>query len=103
MVKERQRALGIEIQIFMVRGEEELDVAFAEMAKARVSAVIVQGSLPRKRAADLALKHRLATVSSVTGAFAEAGGLMSERTDSRGCISGGRSLRGQDSQGRKTR
>ena len=34
----------------MVRGEEEFDVAYAEMAKTRVSAVIVQGSLPRQRA-----------------------------------------------------
>ena len=36
-------SLGVEIQIFMVRGEEEFDVAFAGMAKTRVSAVIVQG------------------------------------------------------------
>lgn len=39
-------------------------------------AVIVQGSLPRKRAVDLALKHRLPAIAASPG-FAEAGGLMS--------------------------
>jgi len=71
------KTLGIEILTHMVRGVDEFDAAFAAMAKARVSAVVVQGSLPRQRAIELALKHRLAAVSSTTGAFAEAGGLMS--------------------------
>lgn len=59
----------------MIRGEEELVAAFAEMGRARVHAVIVQPSLPRQRAVDLALKHRLPAVSP-SGTFAEAGGLM---------------------------
>lgn len=71
------RTLGIEIRTFMVRREEEFDAAFAAMVKARVGAVIVQGSLPRQRAVDLALKHRLPSASSTTGGFVEAGGLMS--------------------------
>ena len=70
------RLLGIEIRPAMVRGPEEFDAAFAEWVKARVDAVIIQPSLPRKRAIDLALKHRLLSASP-TRLFVEAGGLIS--------------------------
>jgi len=70
------RTLGLSIQPIMIGGGEELDVAFARMSKERIDAVIVQPSLPTKRAAELALKHRLAAVS-VPRWFAEEGGLMS--------------------------
>jgi putative ABC transport system substrate-binding protein len=70
------RSLGIKLQTMMISGEEEFDAAFTEMVRMRVDAVIVQGSLPRKRAVDLALKHRLLAVAAAPG-FAEAGGLMS--------------------------
>jgi putative ABC transport system substrate-binding protein len=46
------------------------------MSRERIDAVIVQGSLPTKRAAELALQHRLPAASIVRG-FAEDGGLMS--------------------------
>jgi putative ABC transport system substrate-binding protein len=46
------------------------------MEKERPDAVIVQPSLPSKRAAELALKHRVPAVS-VPRRFAEEGGLMS--------------------------
>ena len=46
------------------------------MEKDRPDAVIVQPSLPSKRAAELALKHRVPAVS-VPRWFAEEGGLMS--------------------------
>jgi len=67
---------GIEIKIFMVQEGEELDTAFAPLSKAAIDALIVQPSLPIKRAAELALMHRLPAVS-VSRSFAEAGGLMS--------------------------
>jgi putative ABC transport system substrate-binding protein len=70
------RSLGIKLQTILVRGEDEYEAAFAEMVKARADAVIVQGSLPRQRAIDLALKHRLPAVAAAPG-FAEAGGLIS--------------------------
>jgi putative ABC transport system substrate-binding protein len=69
-------ALGIAIQIIMVRGEEEFEAAFAAMAKERADAVIVQPSLPRKRAVELALKQRLPPISP-TRFFTAEGGLMS--------------------------
>ena len=58
-IEEAGRTLGIAIQTIRVRGEEEFDAAFAAMDKERADAVMVQGSLPRKSALDLALKHRL--------------------------------------------
>ena len=70
------RTLGVEIQSHMVRCAEEFDAAFSEMARQQADAVIVQPTLPRKGAIDLALKHRLLAVSG-NRAFADAGGLMS--------------------------
>ena len=57
-IEEAGRTLGIAIQTIRVRGEEEFDAAFAAMDRERADAVMVQGSLPRKPALDLALKHR---------------------------------------------
>ncbi len=68
--------LGIEIPTFIVNGSEEFDAAFSNMVKQRVNAVIVQPSLPRKPALDLAMRHRLPSVSPNTG-FVVDGGLMS--------------------------
>src|SRR5262249_52945647 len=52
-------ALGIAIQTIKVRGASEYGAAFAAAIKEHADAVIVQGSLPRNPAIDLALKHRL--------------------------------------------
>ena len=68
--------IGIEFGSFMIHRVEEFDAAFAEMNRQRVDVVIVQPSLPRQRALDLALKNRLPTVSP-TRTFAAEGGLMS--------------------------
>jgi putative tryptophan/tyrosine transport system substrate-binding protein len=75
------RAAGIEIQPIMVRGpDEELDAAFAAMAREQANAVVIQGSLSTKRIADLALEYRL-PAASTTRAFVDAGGLMSYGAD----------------------
>jgi putative ABC transport system substrate-binding protein len=70
------RTMGIEVRPVMVRGAQKLEESFAEMEGERVDAVIVQPSLPRKRAVDLALERRIPVVSP-TRAFGEEGGLMS--------------------------
>ena len=69
-------ATGIVIDEKMLHGVEELEVGFAEMQRERPDAVIVQPSLPIKRAVELAAKYRIPAVSSLRP-FAEQGGLMS--------------------------
>jgi hypothetical protein len=69
---------GVQIHTVDVRRPQEIDAAFAAMAKQRAGAVIVQGVLTASawQAGDLAVRHRLPSLS-VTKQFAESGGLMS--------------------------
>lgn len=79
LIREVERggqALGIAIQAIEVRSVADYDAAFAAMKKQRAQAVIVQGSLPRKAAAELARKQRLPAVS-FNGVFSKEGGLLS--------------------------
>src|SRR6202171_1972099 len=69
-------ATGTTINPVRISSSEELETAFASMEKDQPDAGIVQTSLPSKRAAELALKHRVPAVS-VPRWFAEEGGLMS--------------------------
>jgi len=68
------RAMNIEIRSVMMHGPEQYEAAFAELVKAKVDTVILQPSLPRKPAIDLALKHRL-LLASPSLIFPRAGGL----------------------------
>jgi putative ABC transport system substrate-binding protein len=54
----------LEIQPIIVHGNHELEGAFTAMARERAEAVIVQGSLPVKQTAELALKYRLPSLST---------------------------------------
>ena len=75
------RITGIEIQPISVHGpDEDLDAAFAAMARRQADAVVIQGSLSTQRIADLALAHRL-PAASTTRAFVDVGGLMSYGAD----------------------
>jgi putative tryptophan/tyrosine transport system substrate-binding protein len=68
---------GIEIApVAMVRGADEVDAAFAAMARERADAVVVQGIFFSKAIADLAIKHRL-PAASVLRSFVLGGGLIS--------------------------
>jgi putative ABC transport system substrate-binding protein len=64
----------MEILVAMVRAPDEFEAVFANWAKARVGAVIIQPSLPRNRAIEFALKHQFVSASPSV-AFAAAGGL----------------------------
>jgi putative ABC transport system substrate-binding protein len=75
LIENGGRTLGIAIQAIRVRGADEFDAAFATMVNERADAVIVQGSMPRKPAIDLALKHRLPLIGQ--NPFAREGGWMS--------------------------
>src|SRR3954449_5195870 len=68
-------ATGTAIQI-RISNNEEFESAFTAMERDRPDAIIVQPSLPSKRAAELALQHRVPAVS-VPRWFADEGGLMS--------------------------
>jgi putative ABC transport system substrate-binding protein len=67
---------GFELDRIMVNGNDELETSFPRMNKDGVDAVIVQPSLPTKRAAELALQVRLPAASPIEG-FAREGGLIS--------------------------
>jgi putative ABC transport system substrate-binding protein len=70
------KATGTAIHPIKINSSDELETVFAAMEKDRPDAVIVQPSLPTKRAAELALQQRLPAFS-VPRWFAEQGGLMS--------------------------
>jgi putative ABC transport system substrate-binding protein len=67
-------ATGMAIDPIMIHGAEELDAAFSTMERSRPDAVIVQPSLPTKRAAELALSYRIPAVCAWRD-FAHDGGL----------------------------
>jgi putative ABC transport system substrate-binding protein len=69
-------ATGTAIKPVGISNNEEFESAFAAMERDRPDAVIVQPSLPSKRAAELALQHGVPAVS-VPSWFTEEGGLMS--------------------------
>jgi putative ABC transport system substrate-binding protein len=58
------RSVGMEMEPIMVRPAEPLEAAFENLSRKRVDAVIIQGSILRKEAVDLAMKHRLPSLSS---------------------------------------
>jgi putative tryptophan/tyrosine transport system substrate-binding protein len=70
------RIADIAIKPIILGSNEELDAAFSAMSKEQINALIVQPSLPTRRAAELALRQRL-PATSVPRWFAEEGGLMS--------------------------
>src|SRR5881275_2073572 len=69
-------ATGTAINPIRISNNEEFESAFATMETNRPDAIIVQPSLPSKRAAELALQHRVPAVS-VPRWFVDEGGLMS--------------------------
>ena len=72
---------GIEIRpVVMIRGPDELESAFATLARERADALVVQGSLAIQAVTDLAIKYRL-PAASTPRAFADIGGLMSFGAD----------------------
>jgi putative ABC transport system substrate-binding protein len=70
------KAGGVAIKPIILRSSDQLDAAFSSMSDEHVDAVIVQGSLATRRAAQLAIDHHLPAVSG-TRQFAQEGGLLS--------------------------
>jgi putative ABC transport system substrate-binding protein len=69
-------SLGLQLQQFLVSSREEVEAAFAAMAKERPDAVFIDSSLPAEPAVTLALKQRLPAFST-TRVPVDAGALMS--------------------------
>ena len=78
-IEHAARSLGVRVQYVDARGDEELDSAFAAMARERADALLVSGSSTflahRNRIAELALKARLPTMENFRE-MVEVGGLM---------------------------
>jgi putative ABC transport system substrate-binding protein len=78
------RALGLEVQPYVVRGSKDLAAAFREMVKNQVRAAVVASStfmfVHRQAIVGLAITHQIATVYELQG-FVETGGLMSYGVD----------------------
>jgi len=74
------KATGISIEPALIHSVADLEPAFASFEKAPPDTVIVQGSLPNRRVAELALKYRLPTLGP-NRILAEDGGLLSYSAD----------------------
>ena len=74
------RTAGIEIVERTVRSADEIEQALAGVAGDGAGALVMQGSLPSRIVAELALKLRL-PAGSFTRSFPEVGGLMSYGPD----------------------
>ena len=70
------KSLSLEVVPVMIKETAQFGAAFQDMVKRRTDVVVVQPSLQRKAAADLALKQRLPAIAS-NGAFPGEGGLLS--------------------------
>jgi putative ABC transport system substrate-binding protein len=70
------QGVHLEAHETVVHGTDELNVAFAAIAREQPDAVLIQGSLPVKASADLAIKYRLPSLSTQKSAV-QAGILMS--------------------------
>jgi putative ABC transport system substrate-binding protein len=80
-IQDAATKLNIEIKAIQVaRGADELDEDFAAIKNWQAQAVIIQPSLPQKRIAQLAIKHKLPAFSPSAG-FPALGGLMSYSAD----------------------
>jgi putative ABC transport system substrate-binding protein len=77
-------ALGVRLQVVQVRGPEDFDRAFSDMARERAEALDVPStpvfSSGRKRLAELAAQNRIPTVFTFRE-YVDAGGLMSYGPD----------------------
>jgi putative ABC transport system substrate-binding protein len=78
------KSLGVVIQSVDVRGEKDLDAAFATMKRARADGVLLAVNTPflahRRRIAELAISNRL-PMMTLSREYADAGGLVSYGTD----------------------
>ena len=79
-IKSASDHVGVKVRAIVIGGADDLDGAFTAMAKEQPGGLLIAPILATQRAADLALKHRLPSITSAglsSRAFPEFGGLMS--------------------------
>ena len=59
------RSAGMEMETIMTRPGQPLEAAFETLAGKSVDGLLIQGSIARKEMLDLAIKHRLPTLTSI--------------------------------------
>jgi putative tryptophan/tyrosine transport system substrate-binding protein len=59
------RSAGMEMETILTRPGQPLEAAFETLTGKRVDGLIVQGSIVRREMLDLAIKHRLPTLTSI--------------------------------------
>jgi len=64
-IRQAARSAGMEVEAIMIRPELPLEAVFKGLADKRVDGLVVQGSIVRKEILDLAMKHRLPTLTSI--------------------------------------
>ncbi|HEY5899971.1 MAG TPA: ABC transporter substrate-binding protein [Burkholderiales bacterium] len=79
-LQEAANRMRLGLGVALVADAAQMERAFAEWDKLRVQAVVVQPSLPRNRAIELAARYGMPSVSP-SRSFVEAGGLMSYAHD----------------------
>jgi putative ABC transport system substrate-binding protein len=75
LIEVAARSAGIVLTIFVIDAAEKFAPAFLDMKRQQADAVIVQPSLKHRVVVELALEHRLPSLSP-NRAFVEAGGLL---------------------------
>ena len=78
--QEAGKKLGMQVQVLIVRKADELERAFADMAREKAEGLVVQPLFANMlglgpRVAELAVKHRLPSICDGAG-FADQGGLL---------------------------
>jgi putative ABC transport system substrate-binding protein len=79
-IREAARRAGMEVDPIMLRPELSLEAAFKSLASKGADALLIQGSIARKEMMDLAIEHRLPTVTP-TRLGPSLGALMSYGSD----------------------
>jgi putative ABC transport system substrate-binding protein len=64
-IRQAARSAGMEVEAIMIRPELPLEAVFKGLADKRVDGLVVQGSIVRKEILDLAMKHRMPTLTSI--------------------------------------
>ena len=76
-IERAAKTMSMTADIYMIHAQEELDAAFAQISQKHLDAVVLQATLPRKQAADLAIKYRLPITCTASRFTGDAGGLLS--------------------------